>query len=73
MTSYLVLKQRDNNVDLAEPDEWVVVGKYTAASADAAKQAAAIEHGPGCYSATPARGWHPKTYAVESRAVAVKP
>jgi hypothetical protein len=71
-TTYLVFKQQPH-VDSDEPDVWVTLQKtFTAASADAAKQAAAIEHGAGTYSATPARGWQPRTYAVESRAVAVK-
>ena len=52
---------------LNAPDEdvWKVLGTYTAASADAAKKAAAVEHGAGTYSAATARSWKPATFKVE--------
>jgi hypothetical protein len=62
-TAYIVLAEVD-----AQEKTWVEVGTYVRASADAAKQAAALEHGDGRYSATPARGWTPRKLKVAQRA-----
>lgn len=68
-TAYIVFKEQNE----PEPRAWAVVGTYTTATADAAKQAAALEHGDGTYAATPARSWQPTPFKVQPRAVAVKP
>lgn len=61
MTGYLVFAQQDNG-------HWLEVGPYTASSADAAKQQAALEHGDGTYSAAPTRSWTPRKLKVAPRA-----
>lgn len=65
-TAYLVFVQ--DEARQASEVAWRTIGTYTAASADAAKQAAAVEHGDGTYSATPARGWVPRKLKVAARA-----
>ena len=62
-TAYIVFV-----LEPTQDDTWEVVGTYTTGTADAAKQAAAIEHGDGTYSATPLRGWVPRKLKVAPRA-----
>jgi hypothetical protein len=63
-TAYIVFVQDASGTVGA----WHEVGSYSAASADAAKQAAAVEHGDGTYSAAPARSWVPRKLKVAPRA-----
>jgi len=69
MSAYRVFAQ---SPDATVEGVWIDVGVYEASSDDAAKQAAAVAHGDGTYSAAPERSWQPSAYTVAPRAVAVK-
>lgn len=72
-TEYLVFQWRkDTTTTDPQAGVWMEVGTYTAASADAAKNAAALDSGDGTYAATPARSWQPSAFKVQPRAVQVK-
>jgi hypothetical protein len=68
-TKYIVFKYEPPAVTGEPSVTWNEIGPYTAASADAAKKAAAVDHGDGTYSSTTAKSWKPLPLKVQPRAV----